>query len=283
MHNCWQDVRFGLRMFRKNPGFTFVAILTLAFGIGASTAIFSVVDTVLLRSLPFPHPSELVAISARMKAFDIPDLALSYPDFVELRSTSSSFSSLATYGQSWKEFSRDDKPQRIENIQVSEDFFTVLGMRPLYGRALVASDMRPGSRAVLLGFSLWKERFGSDPKVVGKTITLDGQPHTVVGIMSAQPSLGFASESDVWTPFIPSEKELKSRKVYSCAVLARLKPGISLAEANKELSVVGERLTTAYPEEHKGWSISATSLRQSLLGDAQTPLGILLCAVVSSS
>jgi putative ABC transport system permease protein len=279
MHNCWQDVRFGLRMFRKNPGFTFVAILTLAFGIGASTAIFSVVDTVLLRSLPFPHPSELVAISARMKAFDIPDLALSYPDFVELRSTSSSFSSLATYGQSWKEFSRDDKPQRIENIQVSEDFFTVLGMRPLYGRALVASDMRPGSRAVLLGFSLWKERFGSDPKVVGKTITLDGQPHTVVGIMSAQPSLGFASESDVWTPFIPSEKELKSRKVYSCAVLARLKPGISLAEANKELSVVGERLTTAYPEEHKGWSISATSLRQSLLGDAQTPLGILLCAV----
>jgi hypothetical protein len=88
--------------------------------------------------------------------------------------------------------------------------------------------MRPGSRAVLLGFSLWKERFGSDPQVVGKTITFDGQPHTVVGIMSAQPSLGFASESDVWTPFIPSEKELKSREVYCCAVLARLKPGISV-------------------------------------------------------
>ena len=279
MHNFWQDVRFGLRMLRKNPGFTFVAILTLAFGIGASTAIFSVVDTVLLRSLPFPRPSELVAISARITTYDIPYLPLSYPDFVELRSTSSSFSSLAIYGQFWKEFSSDDKPQRIENIQVSEDFFTVLGMRPLYGRTLVASDMRPGSRAVLLGFSLWKERFGSDPKVVGKTITLDGQPHTVVGIMSAQPSLGFASESDVWTPFIPSEKELKSREVYCCAVLARLKPGISLAQANNELGIIGARLTSAYPEAHKGWTINATSLRQSLLGDAQTPLGILLCAV----
>jgi putative ABC transport system permease protein len=279
MHSFWQDVRFGLRMLRKNPGFTFVAILTLAFGIGASTAIFSVVDTVLLRSLPFPRPAELVAISARSTSYDIPYLPLSYLDFVELRSTSSSFSSLATYGQFWKEFSSDDKPQRIENIQVSEDFFTVLGMRPLYGRTLIASDMRPGSRAVLLGFSLWKERFGSDPKVVGKTITLDGEPHTVVGIMSAQPSLGFASESDVWTPFIPSEKELKSREVYCCAALARLKPGISLAQANNELSIIGERLTTAYPEAHKGWTIHATSLRQSLLGDAQTPLGILLCAV----
>jgi putative ABC transport system permease protein len=99
MRNLWQDVRFGVRMLRKNPGFTFVAILTLAFGIGASTAIFSVVDTVLLRSLPFPHPAELVAISARIAAYDIPYLPLSYPDFVESRSTSSSFSALATYGQ----------------------------------------------------------------------------------------------------------------------------------------------------------------------------------------
>jgi putative ABC transport system permease protein len=279
MNNLWRDVRFGLRMLRKNPGFTFVAILTLAFGIGANTAIFSVVETVLLRALPFPRPTELVDISARITTYDIPFMAMSYPDYADLRSSASSFSALATYGQTWKEFSSDDKPQRIENIQVSEDFFTVLGMRALHGRTLVASDTLPGSRAVLLGYSLWKERFGADPKVLGRTITLDGQPHTVVGIMSPQPSLGFASESDVWTPFIPSEKELKSREVYCCEVLARLKPGITLAQANNELNIIGEHLVAAYPEVHKGWTIRATSLRQSLLGDAQTPLGILLCAV----
>ncbi len=131
MRNFWQDVRFGFRMLRKNPGFSFVAILTLAFGIGASTAIFSVVDTVLLRSLPFPHPSELVEISARVTAYDIPYLPLSYSDFLDVRSTTSSFSALAVYQDSSKEFSRDDKPQRIENIEVSEDFFAVLGMKPL--------------------------------------------------------------------------------------------------------------------------------------------------------
>lgn len=266
-------------MLRKNPGFTVVAMVTLAFGIGASAAIFSVVDTVLLRSLPFPRPSELVAISAQVKAFDIPYLPLSYPDFVELRSSSSSLSSVAIYASDGKEFSSDDKPQRVENIQVSENFFAVLGMQPLYGRTFVASDMRPGSRAALLGFPLWKERFGGDPRVVGKTIMLDGQPYTVVGVMSSQPSLGFASESDVWTPFIPSEKQLTARDVYCCAVLGRLKPGISLGQANNEVGVIGAHLSSAYPEAHKGWTISATSLRQSLLGDAQTPLGILLCAV----
>ena len=278
MHNFWQDVRFGLRVLRKNPGFTIVAMLTLAFGIGASSAIFSVVDTVLLRSLPFPRPSELVAISARLAAFDIPNLAVSYPDFVELRSTASSFSSVAIYAESSKEFSGDEKPQRIENIRVSENFFAVLGMRPLYGRIFAASDMEPGSRAVLLGFPLWKERFGSDPHVVGKTILLDGQPHTVVGVMSEQPSLGYASDSDVWSPFIPSEKEL-TRDVFCCELIGRLRPGISLGQANKEVGIIGARLASTYPETHKGWSISATSLRQSLLGDAQTPLGILLCAV----
>src|ERR1700716_3611908 len=147
IYNFWQDVRLGLRMLRKNPGFTSVAIFTLAFGIGASTAIFSVVNPGLLRPFPFPRPSELANISARITPYDIPYLPLSYPDFVDLRSTSSSFSALAIYGLFWKEFSSDDKPQRIENIQVSEDFFAVLGMQPLYGRTFVASDMRPGSRS----------------------------------------------------------------------------------------------------------------------------------------
>jgi putative ABC transport system permease protein len=279
MHSFWQDVRFGLRMLRKNPAFTFVAILTLAFGIGASTAIFSVVDTVLLRPLPFPHPSQLVEVSGRVATYDIPDLPLSYPDFLDLRSTSSSFSAMAAYRDSWKEFSSDDKPQRIENIEVSEDFFAILGMRPLYGRTFVASDMLPGSRAVLLGFPFWEERFGSDPNIVGKTITVDGQPHTVVGVMSAQAPLPYASQSGIFTPCQPSEKERDSRHAYYWAVIGRLKPGVTLLRANNELSLIGARLASAYPEAHKAWTLSATSLRQFLLGDARTPLTVLLCAV----
>ena len=186
---------------------------------------------------------------------------------------------MAAYRDSWKEFSSDDKPQRIENIEVSEDFFAILGMRPLYGRTFVASDMLPGNRAVLLGFPLWKERFGSDPNIVGKTITVDGQPRTIVGVMSAQAPLPYASQSEVWMPFIGNEKERPPVKSSTCAVIGRLKPGVSLVQANNELSLIGARLASAYPEAHKGWTLSATSLRQFLLGDARTPLTVLLCAV----
>src|SRR5450432_721927 len=163
-----QDVRFGFRMLRKNPAFTSVAVLTLALGIGANTAIFSVVNAVLLRPLPFPNPSELVDISARSKTFDIPFLGLSLPDLTDIRSSTSAFSNLSTYVDSSKEFSGEGKPERIESIEVSEDLFSILGMQPLIGRDFTASDMQPGSRAVVLGYPFWHERFGDDPAAVGR-------------------------------------------------------------------------------------------------------------------
>ena len=274
-----RDVRYGLRMLRKSPGFTAVAVLTLALGIGANTAIFSVVNAVLLRPLPFPHPSELVDISVRSTSFDIPYLGLSLPDLADIRSSASAFSSLATYQESSKEFSGQGKPERIESIEVSEDLFSILGMRPLIGRTFAASDIQPGSRSVVLGYPFWHERFGDDLGVVGKTIMLDGQPHTIIGVMSPQPPLGFASESEVWVPFIPTEEQLTSRDVFTCSVIARLKPGISLAHAQSELDTITARLTSAYRDVHKGWSVHATSLKQSLVSDSQAPLTILFCAV----
>src|SRR5580700_3593073 len=170
-----QDLRFAARMLAKSPSFTAVAVLTLALGIGANTAIFSVVNTVLFRSLPFPHESELVDISARSTFFDFPNLGLSLPDIADLRASNSSFAAVTTYEDSPKEISGGGNPQRVESTAVSEDFFSILGIKPLYGRAFVSADMRPGVHVTVLSNSLWRERFARDPQAVGQTITLDGQ------------------------------------------------------------------------------------------------------------
>jgi predicted permease len=274
-----RDLRFGLRMLRKTPVFTAIAVITLAIGVGANTAIFSVVNAVLLRPLPFPHPSELIDISSRSTLFDFPYLGLSLPDLVDIRSSASAFSSLATYQESFREFSGEGKPERIESIEVSEDLFSILGMRPLIGRTFTVSDMQPGNRLVVLAYPFWQERFGGDPAALGKTIMLDGQPHTIIGVISPQPHLGFASESEVWVPFIPTEEQLTARDTFTCSVIARLKPGVSLAHAQSQLDTIAGRLTSTYPDAHKGWSIHATSLKQSLVSDSQAPLIVLFCAV----
>jgi len=274
-----RDIRFGVRMLLKTPIFTGVAVLTLALGIGANTAIFSVVNAVLLRPLPFPHPSELVDISARSAVFGFTYLGLSLPDLADIRSGASAFSSLAIYQESFREFSGVDRPERIESIEVSEDLFSILGMRPLVGRTFAASDMQAGSRVVVLAYPFWHERFGDDPAVVGKTIMLDGQPHTIIGVMSPQPPLGFASESEVWVPFIPTKEQLTARDAFACSVIARIKPGISLAHAQSELDTIAARLTAVYPDAHKGWSVHATPLKQYLVSDSKAPLIILFCAV----
>jgi putative ABC transport system permease protein len=274
-----QDARFGLRMLRKNPGFTAVAVLTLALGIGANTAIFSVVDSVLLRSLPFPHPSELVYVSARSTFFDFLNLGLSLPDIADLRAGASVFAAVAAYQDSPKELSGGGMPARIESTAVSEDFFPLLGMRPLHGRTFISSDMRPGVRVAILGTALWHERFGGDPAAIGKTIMLDGQPHTVIGVMPAVSPLDFATDSAVWTPFVPSEEQLAARDNHAYALVARIKPHIRVQQAQSELATISARLAAQYPDVDKGWSIHADPLKQYLLGDASAPLTILFCAV----
>src|SRR5271168_501099 len=208
MNGIFQDLRFALRVLSKAPGFTAVAILTLALGIGANTALFSVVNTVLLRSLPFSRPSELVDISSRATFFDFANLGVSLPDLADVRAGGSAFTAIAPYQDSPKELSGQGDPERIECTDVSEDFFPVLNIHPLYGRTFTASDMQPGARVAVLSYSLWRERFAGDPAEVGKNITLDGQPYSVIGVMPAQPALGFASDSLLWTPFQPTPEQL---------------------------------------------------------------------------
>jgi predicted permease len=279
LENFIIDVRYALRSLWKTPGFTAVVVLTLALGIGANTAIFSVVNAVLLRPLPFRDTSRLVDICARSTLFDFPHLGVSVPDLVDIRASASTLAAVSAYQYSSTELVGNGKPERIGTAEVSEDFFPMLGIRPLYGRGFVASDMQPGSSLVVLGYALWRERFGGDPRAVGKTILLDNQAHTVIGVMPDIPKTDFATDSQLWTAFIPTQEQLTSRQSHHFGVLARLVPNTSVEQAQRELDTIAVRLASAYPDADRGWSLHAQLLRPHLLGDARTPLLILLCAV----
>jgi predicted permease len=279
LDNLFRDIRYALRTLRKSPGFTAVAILTLALGIGANTAIFSVVNTVLLRSLPFPHASQLVDISARSTLFDFSNLGLSLPDLADIRASARTLYAVAPYQYSLKELTGDGKPERIQGADVSSEFFPLLGIQPLYGRTFTSADMQPGSHTVIIGYSLWRERFGGDTRTVGKNLIIDGQPSTIIGVMPPQQQLGFLTDFQLWAPLVPTKEQLASRENHAFSVLAGLRPDANIALVQKELDTIAVRLATAFPDADKGWSIHATPLKKYLLGDATAPLSVLFSAV----
>jgi putative ABC transport system permease protein len=205
------DVRYGLRSLRRSPGFTAIVVLTLALGIGANSAIFSVINAVLLRPLPFPNASQLADLCARSTLFDFEHLGVSLPNIADIRASGASFFNLSPYQLSSKEMSGDGKPERIEGAEISEDFFPDLSVKPVLGRTFVSSDMQPGSRAVILSHALWRDRFGGNASAIGKTLRLDGETYTVIGVMPDLSSTDFATDSKVWTPFIPTQEQLTSR------------------------------------------------------------------------
>ena len=274
-----RDVRFGLRMLRKSPGFTVAAVLTLALGIGANSTVFSVVNAGLLRALPFPQESRLVDISARSTLFDFPNLGVSLPDIADIHTNAQSFRLLGTYQSTSKELAGYGQPERVETAEVSTEIIPILDIKPLYGRAFTLPDMQKGSRAIMVGYSLWREHLGADPNAVGKTLMVDGEARTIVGILPRQPKLGFITDFQLWTPLTPSDEDRAARGNHAFSVLAKLGPGARLQQAQKELEVIGARLAAEYPDADKGWSLQAVSLKSYLVGDAATPLGILFCAV----
>jgi predicted permease len=279
LENFAIDVRYGLRSLWRSPGFTIIVALTLALGIGANSAMFGVIHAVLLRPLPFPNGSQLADIGARSSLFDFEHLGVSLPDIADIRATSNSFSGLSAYRWSSKEISGGGTPEQIEGADVSEDFFPDLGVKPLLGRTFVSSDMQPGSHAVILSHSLWRDRFGGNPNATGQTLRLDGETYTVIGVMPEFPSTDFATDSKVWTALIPTPEQLTARQNHDFNVLARLKPHTDIPQAQKELDTIASRLASAYPDADKGWSFRVTPLRKYLLGDAQKPLLVLFCSV----
>ncbi|MGC1936602.1 MAG: ABC transporter permease [Candidatus Acidiferrales bacterium] len=281
MTTLWQqDVRYAIRTLAKAPAFTAVAILTLALGIGANTAIFSVVNTSLLRPLPFHDSAQLVDLWGHSSMFDFPNLGMSLPDIEDIRAQNSVFSSVAPYKYSSMTLTRSGAPQQLDAAKISADFFPLLGMKPLYGRIFTAAEMQAGQdREVILSYQLWQTQFGADVRAVGKSIMLDGNPYTIVGVMPPQQHLDFATGEKLWTPLAPTKDDLAARGSHGTPAVARLKPDRTVREAQADLDTIAARLAKTYPDADKNWDFRARALQADLVGDARLPLLILLGAV----
>jgi len=268
-----KDIRYGVRNLARTPGFSAVAVLTLALGIGANTAIFSVVENVLLRPLPYPHPENLVEIWNTYPP-QIPRAGLSPGDYADWHQQANSFSEMGAYGDTSKGFNLtgDGEPQRVLVGYASSDLFPVLGARVVAGRSFILEENRAGSAAiVILGHRLWERRFGGDAGVVGRSVTLDNKRYTVVGILPA--GFQLLRWADLWMPLGQFDDDLTEHVHHPFAVIARLKPGISLSQAQDEVGRLNQQEAIAYPDAHKGFGVlvqklqdpSATSLRGTLL------------------
>jgi len=281
MGTLWNDLKYGIRMLAKSPGFTAVAVLTLALGIGANTAIFSVVNSTLLAPLPFKNSSQLVNLHAHATFFDFWNLGLSLPDINDIRSQSKSFSAVVPFQYETVDLIGRDVPRQLDAAKVPADFFSMLGLKPLYGRVFLPSEMQPGAgREAILSGTLWRTQFGSDPRVLGTSITLDGKPYTVVGVMPELPKMMFSPAMvDLWTPFVPTHDQLTARGMHGIPTLARLNPGVTKRQAQAELDGIAARLAKAYPNDDKNWSFRADLLRSDMNRNSETPLLVLLGAV----
>jgi putative ABC transport system permease protein len=277
--NLLQDIRFALRTLRKNPVFTIIAVLTLTLGIGANTAIFSVVNAVILHPLPFKNADRLVDVAARSSTYDFPHMYISLPDINDLRASATTLLAVSPYAYSAKEIVVDGKPDKLDGVDVTEEFFPILGLQPIIGRTFTAADMDPGSRVVVLTHKMWRDRFASDRNVLGKTMLLDGEPQAIIGVMPEIPKMGFATDSDLFTPFHPLAKIAADRQQHIALAVASLKPGATYKQAQSELERISARLAAAYPDSNKIWSMHATPLKTLLVGDSSGPLLILFGAV----
>jgi putative ABC transport system permease protein len=273
-----QDVRFGLRMLRRQPAFTAVALLALALGIGANTTIFSVVDAVLWRALPYPGAAEIVSIAEARPRENIVNGSVAPADFFDWRRESRSFAAMAAYMETALNLIAPGEPERLNGLAVSPGFLAALGMSPSDGRDLRPEEEIQGRhRVVLLTDALWRRRFGADPTIVGRTLTLDGNPYDVVGILPAR--FWWPTRPDLLVPLAISDRDRTLRGAHFLGVIARLAPGVSGAQARVEMAGIGERLSAAFPADNATHTNSVLPLRDVLVGDIRTTLLVLLGAV----
>jgi predicted permease len=281
MGTLWQDFRYGVRMLVRNPGFCVVAILTLALGVGANTAIFSVVEGVLLAPLPYAQPDRLVMVwewNLHLKQVKEP----SYPNFVDWQRDAGSFQEMAGYKWHFYGLSNPGTPEHVPSMEVSSGFFTMLGVKPALGREFSAQeDKRGGAPVAIISDRLWKDKFAGSPNALGKPVTLNEIEYTIVGVLPPGFNLlGDNDEAKIYTPLGQGDPLiLNPRGGYGCMVLARLKPGVSIAQAQAEMSTIQNRLDQLYPEANKGLGTEVVSLKKQLVGDVGGTLFLLLGAV----
>ena len=280
--SMWQDLRFGIRMLFKSPGFTALALMTLALGIGANTTIFSVVNSVLLRPLPYEKPERIVQVSDRIPGGLITS---SLPKFDFLRGHTQRFSALAAvnYGRFQIAGPLPAAPAEVTGVRVSVDFFRVLGSKPALGRTFLDEEERPGANsAAIISNPLWQNRFGSDPSAIGKTVTVDGSATTIIGVMP--PAFNFPDGTEIWLPKIFEHSVVTQVQIQRGAsylqFYGRLADGVEIRSAQAEIST----MSAQYDESHKGYgdvgrSMEVTPLRESLVSDIRQTLWVLLGAV----
>jgi putative ABC transport system permease protein len=283
-----QDVRFGARMLAKSPLFTAVAVFTLALGIGANTAIFSVVNAVLLRSLPYEEPERLVVVWERFAFSASPRNMVSPANFLDWKEQAASFEQLAAFRDAQMNLTGVGEPEEVAVQRATAELFTTLGVSPVLGRTFAPEDAEPSAPPVaVLSHGLWQRRFGGNPDLVGRTINLDGNSVTVVGVLapnfrwSVQVMSGASIASrpaEVWIPFPTGLTGLHPRG-RSLSVVARLKQGVTLEQARAEMNAIAARLEQQYPEFNTGAGINMLPLREQLVGDVRPALLVLLAAV----
>ncbi|HEY6186741.1 MAG TPA: ABC transporter permease [Pyrinomonadaceae bacterium] len=272
-----QDLRYGFRMLVKNPGFALIAILALALGIGANTAIFSVVNAVLLRPLPYATADRLVYVEAVNPAQGITNSNVSPPDFSDWKNQSQTFEDMAAFITGGAILSGNAEPERVPGAYVTASFFSLLGAKPALGRALVAEDDRPGAEDVtVISHGLWQRRFGADPNILGSKVNISGTSTTIVGVMPA--GFEFMEPMDVWRPIgLDYAKERRDNRYLQ--VIALLKPGVSIEQAQAQLNSITQRLSQSYTETNTGWGTKLVGLHELLVEDVRPGLLLLLGAV----
>ena len=281
MHNFISDLRLGIRLLLRNPGFAATAILLLALGIGANTAIFSVVNAVLLRPLPYPDPARLMQVWHVPPAKSFPGLTLfsvSPANYLDWQSQNRTFDQMAAYGGARFNVGVGDHAEVLQGAKVEPDFFSILRAQPARGRPFSSEENQPGrDHVVLLSDRLWREHFGGDPRIVGQAIQLDGQPYLVAGVMPH--AFNFPSWASFWMPTAWDSEQRAVRGNHNFLVIGRLKPGVTVQQADADLSVISERLERQYPVDDKGWGAKAIPLREQIVGDIRPALLVLLGAV----
>src|SRR5438270_552831 len=284
MHTLLQDFRYGLRTLRKSPGFAASAVLVLALGIGANTAIFSVVNSVLLHPLPFPQPEQLVQVWHTPPQTSFPgmtEFAVSAANYLDWAAENHVFQQMAIY--SWSSFNLTGKgePQFVNARRVSSTFFPLLQAQPMLGRVFSPEEDQPGhDHVVILSESFWRNQFGADHNIVGRDITLDGATCRVIGVMPAKFQFPISSAPmKLWAPLAMTDRERAVRGEHHYAVIARLRAGVNVQQAQAEMDTISHRLEQAYPADDKGWGAVVKPLAEELVGDVRTPLLVLLGAV----
>ena len=276
-----QDLRYAMRQLRKAPGFAAIAVITLALGIGANTAIFSVVNGVLLRPLAFKNADRLVRIWHVPPAKSFPGMktfSVSAANYIDWQKQNDVFEKMAIYSYHGFTLTGGDKAEQLDATAVSADFFSTLGVQPEIGRALSPDEDQLGrANVVVLSHRLWQEHFGSNRDVVGRNITLDGGTYLVAGVMPA--SFRIPDYAQMWTPMAWTDKEKAVRGEHHYSVVARLKPGVDVKQAQSEMNTISSRLEQSYPEDDKGWGAVVTPLHDDLVSDVRPALLVLLGAV----